>query len=295
MKQKVLLVYNDRAGSIKIGHSRKTLHHILENEGFFVESVTPDRFNRKISSIEDYTALVLAGGDGSVNSIIEQLIKYDVDKPPPLAVLPWGTANDLYRQLYSKGSSIGDVVDVIKEGKFSWLDIGQVNDRYFVNVIASGLFSDVSCLTPGVFKRILGKLAYYLHALLRLPTYRPFDLKFEVNGEVSEEDVYLFLVLNGSRVGGLFNPAPEAVLNDGKLHFLAIKKDLTLLQFFKILECFIRGGTPDLPSTMNFNGTSMHLAYNNNLPLVVDGEKGPQPPLEIKLIPARIPFFTNQL
>lgn len=295
MKQKVLLVYNDKAGSFKVGYSRKTLYHALENEGFLVESVPPDQFNQNIPLLEDYSALVVAGGDGSVNSVVEQLIKNKIEKPPPLAVFPWGTANDLYRQLYNKGSGIGDVIAVIKNGKISWLDVGQVNERYFVNVIASGLFSDVSCLTPGAFKRLLGKTAYYLHALLRFPTYRPFDLKFEVNGKVSEEKVYLFLVLNGSRVGGLFNPAPEALLNDGKLHFLAIKKDLTPMQGFKILECFLRGGTPDLPSTINFTGKSIHLAYSNNLPLIVDGEKGPQPPLEIKLNPARIPFFTNQI
>jgi len=295
MNQKVLLVYNDKAGLLKVGYSRRTLLHILENDGFLVESVPPDQFAREVPSLEDYTALIVAGGDGSVNSVVDQLIKYNVEKPPPIAVLPWGTANDLYRQLYKKNSGIGDVTNVIKNGKLSWLDIGQVNECYFVNVIASGLFSDVSCLTPGVFKRLLGKTAYYLHALLRFFTYQPFDLQLEVNGDVLEEKVYLFLVLNGSRVGGLFNPAPEAVLNDGKLHFIAIKKDLTLVQVFKILKCFLRGGTPDLPSTINFTDKRMHLAYSNNLPLVVDGEKGPQPPLEVKLIPARIPFFTDQI
>ena len=295
MNHKVLLVYNDKAGSFKVGYSRKALFNILENDGFSVESVPPDQFGREIPSLENYTALIVAGGDGSVNSVVEQLINHNVEKPPPIAVLPWGTANDLYRQLYNKGSGIGDVIDVIKNDKLSWLDIGQVNERYFVNVIASGLFSDVSCLTPGIFKRLLGKTAYYLHALLRFFTYRPFVLQFAVNGEVLEEKVYLFLILNGNRVGGLFNPAPEAVLNDGKLHFLAIKKDLTLVQVFKILKCFLRGGTPDLPGTINFIGKSMHLIYSNNLPLVVDGEKGPKPPLEVKLITARIPFFTNQI
>ena len=295
MKQRVLLVYNDKAGSFKVGYSRKALLHILENDGFLVESVPPDQFAREMPSLEDYTALIVAGGDGSVNSVVEQLMKYNVEKPPPIAVLPWGTANDLYRQLYHKGSGINDVIDTIKNGKLSWLDIGQVNKRYFVNVIASGLFSDVACLTPGVFKRLLGKTAYYLHALLRFFTYRPFDLQLEVNGDVLEEKVYLFLILNGSRVGGLFNPAPEAVLNDGKLHFLAIIKDLTLVQVFKILKCFLRGGTPDLPGTINYAGEIMHIAYLNNLPLVVDGEKGPQPPLKVKLLTARIPFFTNQI
>ncbi len=295
MNQKVLLVYNDKAGSFKVGSSRKTLLHILENDGFSVESVPPGQFTREIPSLGDYTALIVAGGDGSVNSVVEQLIDNNVEKPPPIAVLPWGTANDLYRQLYNKGSGIGDVIEVIKNNKWSWLDIGQVNECYFVNVLASGLFSDVSCLTPGLFKRFLGKTAYYLHALLRFFAYRPFSLKIDVKGETLHEDVYLFLILNGSRVGGLFNPAPDAVLNDEKLHFLAIKKDLTLGQAFIILKCFLQGGTPDLPGTINFTGKNMHLAYANNLPLVVDGEKGPQPPLEIKLIPARIAFFTDQI
>ncbi|MGM0652895.1 MAG: diacylglycerol/lipid kinase family protein [Bacillota bacterium] len=295
MRKKVLLIYNERAGYFKIDYSRKMLCRLIEKKGYHVESVDTEKFAGVIYSLDSYSVLIVAGGDGSVNSVVEQLINHNVEKPPPLAVLPWGTANDLYRQLYNKGSDTGDVIDVIKNGNLCWLDIGQVNEHFFVNVVASGLFSDVSCLTPGVFKRLLGKTAYYLHALLRLFTYRPFVLHIAVNGEVLEEKVYLFLILNGSRVGGLFNPAPEAVLNDSKLHFLGIKKDLTPVQVLKILKCFLQGGTPELPGTINFTGKIMHLTYANNLPLVVDGEKGPKPPLEIKLIPARIPFFTNQI
>lgn len=294
MKQKVMIVYNDKAGTFKPGYSRRTLCHLIEKEGYIVELIHPEKFAGTLPSLNSFRALIVAGGDGTVNSVVDQLIKNNIQEPPPLAVLPWGTVNDLYRQLYQKGSGLGDIMTVIREGSVSRLDIGQVNGSCFVNVLASGLFSDVSCLTPGFFKRLLGKSAYYLHALVRVFTYRPFDLKTELNGERFEEEVYLFLVLNGSQVGGMFSPAPKASLNSGNLHFLAIKKDLTFGQGFKILKCFLRGGTPELPSTINFTGTSMHLDYSNNLPLVVDGEKGPQPPLEIKLIPARIPFFTNQ-
>jgi len=295
MKRKVLLVYNDKAGTFKPGYSRSTLCRLIEKEGYIVELIHPEKFAGVLPSLNSFRALIVAGGDGSVNSVVDQLIKNNIQEPPPLAVLPWGTVNDLYRQLYYKGSNFSDIMAVIREGSVSRLDIGQVNGSCFVNVLASGLFSDVSCLTPGFFKRLLGKSAYYLHALVRVFTYRPFHLKTELNGEGFEEEVYLFLVLNGSQVGGMFSPAPKVSLNSGSLHFLAIKKDLTFGQGFKILKCFLRGGTPDLPSTINFTAKSMNLIYSNNLPLVVDGEKGPQPPLEVKLIPARIPFFTDQI
>lgn len=46
-------------------------------------------------------------------------------------------------------NGVADVMNVIREGNTARLDIGQVNESYFVNVLVSGLFSDVSCLTPG--------------------------------------------------------------------------------------------------------------------------------------------------
>ncbi len=291
MKKQLLLVYNIRAGSFKIRYRLNRIRRLIETEGFNVKCAALEQVTDIKPLIGSCSAVVVAGGDGSVNVVADRLLREEIADPPPLAVLPWGTANDLYRQIY-QGGTVADILAAIKTGNTARLDIGQVNNRYFVNVAAAGMFSDVAYLTPGTAKKLLGKPAYYLHALGKLLTYKPFQLTIEADGKCLEEEVLLFLVLNGSRAGGLFIIAPGAALNDGKLHFVALKKGLPVSQMLKLLYWVLRGISPDQPGIIYLTAKYLTLQFPADRIPVVDGEQGPLPPLEIKLLPARLPFYT---
>ncbi len=291
MKKRLLLIYNIKAGSIRTTRRLNKIRRLIENEGFKVKDTPLDKVIAIKPLISKCDAILAAGGDGTINVVADYLLREEIENPPPLAVLPGGTANDIYHQIY-KGHKIKDILAVIKKGNITRLDIGQANNRYFVNIAAAGMFSDVAYLTPRTVKRLLGTPAYYIHALVKVMTYRPFKLSIKADGEYLEEEVLVFLVLNGSLAAGLFIIAPDAALNDGKLHLLAIKKSMNISQVIKLLYRVLRGITPDQPGVIYLTAKNMTMQFPENQVLVIDGEKGPPPPVEIKLLPARLPFYT---
>lgn len=291
MKIRLLLIYNIKAGSVKTTRRLNKIRRVIENEGFEVKDTPLHKVTAIKPLISECDAILIAGGDGSVNVVADHLLREEIENPPPLAVLPGGTANDIYHQIY-KGCKINDILAVIKKGNITRLDIGQANNRYFVNIAAAGMFSDVAYLTPRTVKRLFGTPAYYIHALIKVMTYRPFKLTIKANGEYLEEEVLVFLVLNGSQAAGLFIIAPDAALNDGKLHLLALKKSMTIFQVVKLLYRVLCGITPDQPGVIYLTAKNMSLQFPESHVLVIDGEKGPLPPVEIKLLPARLPFYT---
>ncbi len=291
MKKRLLLIYNIKAGSVKTTRRLNKIRRLIENEGFEVKDTALDKVTAIKPLISECDAILIVGGDGSINVVVDHLLREEIENPPPLAVLPGGTANDIYHQIY-KGCKIKDILAAIKKGNITRLDIGQANNRYFVNIAAAGMFSDIAYLTPGTVKRLLGTPAYYIHALIKVMTYRPFKLNIKTGSKNLEEEVLLFLVLNGSQAAGLFIIAPDAALNDGKLHLLALKKNMNISQVVKLVYRVLRGITPDQQGVIYLTAKNMSMQFPESHVLVIDGEKGPLPPVKIKLLPARLPFFT---
>lgn len=217
-------------------------------------------------------------------------MKENMKEPPPLTILPWGTSNDLARQI-NRGRCTPWYLIALKKNAI-WLDIGRVNDCYFVNVVAAEMFADVAYLNGKTVKSILGKPAYYLHGLNTILAYRPFQLKVNFDSNSFEEELLLFLVLNGSRAGGLFCPAPEATLCDGKLHLVALKKGLRIPQLGGVLRRALRGESPHHPEIIYVTAEKVYLHFPPKLLSVVDGERGPHPPLKLNILPSRLPFIS---
>ena len=79
-----------------------------------------------------------------------------------------GTFNDFGRALTYLMTSWGHF-DVIIEGHSTKVDIGKMNNRYFINLAAGGQLTQVSYETPSKLKSIVGPFAYYIKGFEMLP------------------------------------------------------------------------------------------------------------------------------
>ena len=61
----------------------------------------------------------------------------------PIGILPVGTAND-FGKFLGIPSDVTKACKQILESKPKAVDIGKINDKYFVMYASSGLFTDVS-------------------------------------------------------------------------------------------------------------------------------------------------------
>src|SRR5688572_7669682 len=103
--------------------------------------------------------IIAAGGDGTVNQIVNGMMRARRAQLPRLAVIPLGTAND-----FAKGLQIPLELQAAAElavrGNAVNVDVAQVNRRYFVNVSTGGFGPDITEQASSKSKARFGKLAY---------------------------------------------------------------------------------------------------------------------------------------
>ena len=227
----------------------------------------------------NYEYVLVAGGDGTVDSVVNAMAKSGVSLP--LGILPVGTANDFAKFL----GMPSDVVEACKQiinSDVKAVDLGSINDKYFINVASTGLFTDVSQKTDDNLKNTIGKLAYYLKGLEELPNFRKLKVKLESNEVNFDGEMYLMLVFNGQTAGN-FNLATRTDLSDGMLDIIVFKaipiKSLIPL-FIKVLK----GEHLDSENVLYFKTDYLKVECHEDIVTDIDGEKGPDFPLEIKCI-----------
>jgi YegS/Rv2252/BmrU family lipid kinase len=239
----------------------------------------------------DYDALVVAGGDGSVNEVINAMMDQNLDIP--LGVIPAGTANDFASHL-NIPERIDRAIDVILEQNIQLVDLGQVNDRYFINVCAAGLLANVSHEIDLNLKNTLGKLGYYIKGIEQLPNFKALPLKIKTSQQTLRDDFYLFLILNGKSAGGFNRLAPEAEINDGLFEFIGVKA-CPVHQAAGLFVKIIQGKhlvdknivyLKDDQFEINLLDDELE-GYSSD----IDGEKGPDFPLDISLHSKKLKVF----
>ena len=158
-------------------------------------------------------ALVAAGGDGTLNEVINGLLACQT--PPPLGILPFGTANVLAHEL-SLPLDTAAAARIVLDGAPAAIRLGRANDRYFVMMLGVGFDARVVAALPPRLKRLLGKSAYVVESLRqvfapRLPYYRLLLDGVQARAAAA-------IIANGRYYGGTMVLANAASLTEPILH-----------------------------------------------------------------------------
>ena len=252
----------------------RTLRH---NHHFaaFVREVQPD-------------GIIAAGGDGTVHEIVNLVVKNDLHLP--VGIIGSGTSNDFATYLHIN-DDYDAYFDAIAAGSTRPVDLGKVDDEYFINVASAGVMTGIAHEVPPRLKNALGKLAYYLRGIGELPKMRAAHFRIEADGTPHEFDAFLFLVVNSATVASFKNVLPCAEIDDGKLDFLAVKKT-NVAQVMR-LSTDLFAGRPvfDLPSIFHVQASRFTVTADAELSGDLDGEAGPMLPMEITTVPKAVEIY----
>lgn len=281
--EKVLFIYNPRSGQ---GHITGQLDGIVEmyqNKGYAVTLHRLDTFEKEsyLAGLMNgqYHHIMVSGGDGTVNYVVNILLNYSIDVP--LAVIPAGTANDFARMLVGT-DSVTEACRRILNGTEERIDVGKVNGRYFVNVLSAGLFTDISQKTPTAMKNTFGKLAYYMNSLQELPGFRPMKLHITSEDGKFKGAALVFFVFNGKTAGNL-NIAHNSSENDGLLDVVVVKTRVNALKIFiHFLKSGKKGKYPR--GVEYFQTPSLRIECEDELKVDLDGEHGPSVPIDVECV-----------
>jgi diacylglycerol kinase (ATP) len=214
--------------------------------------------------------VVLGGGDGTVSAAVDQLVGGSVI----LGVLPLGTANDFARTLQIP-SEVEHACQTIAHGKVVDVDLGLVEDNYFVNVASVGLSVAVTQALSPQLKARIGPLAYPVATLRAYRRHRPFTATLEFpdgdHDRLDLDDLLQVAVGNGRHYGGGNVVAPEAGIDDHALDVYAIKRG-RMHEHVSIARAFKSGTFVKHRNVVHLTTRRMRMLAEPEQHVNVDGE-----------------------
>lgn len=283
--QRVRFIYNPFSGENKILGSLDFIILHYQKAGYTVEPFRLTHETDIMHALEGidhtYHHLLIAGGDGTINSVVNGVKNAKLDIP--VAVLPAGTAND-FAHLIGHGRSIKRACLDILKGEIQHIDLGEVNGKYFINVLSAGLFTEISQKTPTLFKNTFGKLAYYMSSLGELPNFKKIHLRIDSKDLIYDDNALIIFVFNG-RTAGNFKIAYRSDMHDGLLDVLVVKGDNIVETISTAFHFFTRSTTDYPKGVIHFKTNHLEVRSDDKMSVDVDGESGPEFPLTINCIP----------
>ncbi len=251
---------------------------------------------------EGFDAVIAAGGDGTVNEVINGLMQSRQEglPVPPLGVLCVGRGNDF-------SGSMGIPTDV--EGGFKALmerqrrviDLGKVTaelapeGRYFGSCVGVG-FDAITTIEVHKLPRWGGFMAFMVAVLRTVFLYNKAPLATTLyDDKTLTQRSLLISIMNGRRLGGGFQMAPDSLPDDG-LFDLCIAEQMSSLEVIRMIPHFTKGDQATQPKIKT--GRAAHItitAQDGPLPAQTDGEiisvNGTR--LEIEVCPRQLEIIYN--
>ncbi|WP_418964319.1 YegS/Rv2252/BmrU family lipid kinase [Cetobacterium sp.] len=283
-QNKVKLIYNPVSGGGKILKELDKIFEVYQEHGYIVDIFRVSKGCNKediLKDIDDYNHFLISGGDGTINSFVNILKKNDVDIP--IAVLPTGTAND-FANVIGMPKNIEKACRKILSTEIKEIDLGRINDRYFINIASIGVFSTISQTTDRNMIKTMGKLAYILNGIKEMTKIKKLKIILESDEYSAITDIVSLLVFNGKSAGN-FELAYNAKLDDGYFDVLLLKPDFIV----DVPEISAALATKthlekNIHSVKYFKTKSMKIVGVENYSTDIDGEIGPKLPIEIECI-----------
>lgn len=291
---KVKLIYNPISGDRTFKNHLDYIIDKFQQKGMQIE---PYRTNRKeeldkmISQMDgaEYKKILIAGGDGTINQVVNSLLRYNIDLP--IGIFPVGTAND-YAQYFNLPQGIEEIVEILLRDNYTLSDVGLVNDRYFINVASLGVLIDISQKTNTELKNSLGVLAYYLNGITELPKVKPVNIKVNSSTINYDGEILFMLIMNGRSAGGFHKIAPTASINDGLLDVFIFKK-CPIYELAALLLTVINGEHINNSNVIHFKTEDLFIDTLGEVSTDLDGEGGPVFPLNLRIIPQKLKIITR--
>lgn len=265
-------IINGHGGGGKALKKWRTIHRILTSgkipykarfaqHRLHATSITKDILSEDDSDIK----IIVVGGDGTINEVINGLGSVSSFSKVALGVIPTGSGNDFSRALHIPRHNVKKALDIVLHSRGDVaIDIGHVllykcaklvSNRFFAISAGFGLdalvcyLNDTSTLKKFLNRAHIGRLSYAITTIKSFLTLKRASITLDSSGEkTSYNNVIFFACMNFSKEGGGVPMAPNASPFDGVLTAVVcsgvtklgcfLRFPLLLLGLHKRLRCF---------------------------------------------------------
>ncbi|PZR57081.1 MAG: lipid kinase [Candidatus Meridianibacter frigidus] len=232
----------------------------------------------------DADAVVVGGGDGSVITAIPGLLESGL----PLGILPLGTFNDLARTL-AIPAAIEEAVEIIAAQTKRVVDVGHVNDAYFINEASLGISTRIAHAQTSEVKKKFGLLSILSTTLATLRYTRPFHVALEYEGKKETFRTLQLTIANSHHFGG-FITNKDAAIDDGFLDLYSLEVS-NAFQMLQLLAPIIRGDVSASKRVRARRAKQFRVTSTRPRPIFADGEPAGETPAEFTVLPKALTVF----
>lgn len=232
---KLLVVCNPEAGGGKSVRVLQQFEDLLHQSGTSFEVLlTSKRFDvdliREKADTYQPDIVSIIGGDGTINDVINATFLSDCT----YHILAAGSGND-FAQLLDSSNRIEDSIEKLQQAETRLVDVGQCNDRYFLNGLGIGFDGEVAAKTVlRRWKIIPTSWKYWIEIFKQVLFYTSKAYSIQTGSHNEERRCFMISVANGKAYGGGFQVSPKSEVDDGLLDLVTIQPMLPILRLFRI-------------------------------------------------------------
>lgn len=189
-------------------------------------------------SKEGINEFIAVGGDGTLSELINGL-DYTLNTIYKVGIIPWGTGNDFIKSLNNE-KNIVKILNNVVENRLRIIDLGKVNEHYFINVCSFGIDGPIIRDTEKLKKVFPGHPAYLISTLKSGLIFKAQQTKVTVDDREYKGNMILIAVGNGKYIGGGMNVCPDAKIDDG-LFEVCLVNNVSKLTFMKEIGKVYKG------------------------------------------------------
>ncbi len=291
MKKKLLIIYNPTAGQRNKRFYNKVLFHFNKNNlKYDIERTKfkgdAYKYAQNYNS-KKYKHLIVAGGDGTINEVINGLKAENVI----IGIIPLGTANVFAAEIGLKNTSF-EIAQNIINGYNKKVFIGRINEKRFVQMVGIGFDAHIVNKVNLKLKKTLGKFAYVYQTLVHLIKFKNNSYTIIIRDKSYKASS--IVISNGHFYGGRYFCSPAASPFNKKLYvclFLGNGRS----SYIKYSLALILGIIPKLKDIKIIEANDVYITQNKKEPVQGDGEIITNLPAKVSIAKFKLNFIVNNL
>ncbi len=241
-------------------------------------------FLRPIIRDEKVTDVVIAGGDGTISQVVGSLLREDVN----FGIIPCGSGNGLaYTARIPQNPK--KALDIIFSQRATKVDGFVINGRF--SCMLSGLGFDAKVAHEFATKQNRGLKTYAVLVAKNFLRARSYKFIIEANGTRFSTEAFFISIANSNQFGNNFRIAPRALLSDGLLDIVIVKKAAKPLLLYNVMRQVLAGRLRNMVSSLRlpviyFQTNELRILNRSHAPLHIDGDPTDTPDmLEVRMMP----------
>lgn len=285
-----MLIINPTSGGEKALDYKEKLENKAKEYFEYVETKITEKAKdatafAEEASKENYEAVIVFGGDGTVNEVISGIAEKDYI--PKLGIIPGGTGN-LITKLLEISQDINEAIDQLDFNKTNAIDIGKANKSYFGYIFSVGSLPEAIHNVEIEDKTKYGVLAYAINTIKSVIKDEVFNIKIETENGSYEGEASQVLVLLSNYY------ADKKIFEDNKDGYanILILKNASIISKLSLIPDLLKGDIVENDNIEYIKAKDITISSDTKLESDIDGDRSDDLPVKITVLGNHIEIYS---